>query len=297
MNVLIAGGSGFLGTAITARLTRYNHQVFILTRHVPKAANQIQWDARSINGWAQYLDEMDAVINVTGYGLEHWPWTPRQKQRFSDSRVIPGLVLAEAFEKSSRRPGSFVQASGINRYGLRGEGIADESTPPANDFLGQLTVPWEDATKSVENLGVRRVIIRTAVVLARNGGQFPLMALPVRLFFGGKFGDGKNAMNWIHIEDYVRAVQFLLENENAHGPYNLTAPSLTFGEELMRAVAKTLRRPFWFHMPKPLLQLVLGEMNVVLTEGRRAQPKRLSELGFQFEFGNLEDALKDLLRH
>jgi len=297
MNILIAGGSGFLGTALTARLTRYNHQVFILTRQTPKSDNQIQWDAKATGGWTHRLNEMDAVIHTTGYGLEHWPWTQRQKQRFINSRVVPGLVLAEAFIKSSRRPGIFLQASGINRYGLRGEGIADESTPPAHDFLGQLTVKWEDATKSIEQIGIRRVIIRTSVVLAKHGGQFPLMALPARLFFGGKFGDGKNSMNWIHIEDYIRAVQFLLENENARGPYNLIAPSFTSGEEFMRAVAKTLQRPFWFHVPKPLLQLVLGEMNVVLTEGRRAQPKRLSELGFRFEHGNLEDALKDLLRH
>jgi uncharacterized protein (TIGR01777 family) len=239
---------------------------------------------------------MDAVINVTGFGLEHWPWTRRKKQRFIDSRVIPALVLAEAFEKSVRRPGIFIQASGINRYGLRGEGTADESTSPADDFLGQLTVKLEAATEVIEALGVRRIIVRTAVVLARRGGQFPLMALPVRLFFGGRFGDGKNSMNWIHVEDFVRAVQFLLENENARGPYNLIAPSFTSGGEFMRTVAKTLRRPFWFHVPKTLLQLGLGEMHVVLTEGRRAQPKRLSELGFRFQFGNLEDALNDLLR-
>jgi uncharacterized protein (TIGR01777 family) len=296
MIILIAGGRGFLGTALTERLTRYNHQVFILTRQAPKSDQYIQWDGMTLGPWVQRLSEMDAVINVTGFGLEHWPWTRRKKQRFIDSRVIPGFVLAEAFEKSVRRPGIFIQASGINRYGLRGEGIADESTPPADDFLGQLTVKLEAATEVIEALGVRRIIVRTAVVLARRGGQFPLMALPVRLFFGGRFGDGKNSMNWIHVEDFVRAVQFLLENENARGPYNLIAPSFTSGGEFMRTVAKTLRRPFWFHVPKTLLQLGLGEMHVVLTEGRRAQPKRLSELGFRFQFGNLEDALNDLLR-
>jgi uncharacterized protein (TIGR01777 family) len=296
MIILIAGGRGFLGTALTERLTRYNHQVFILTRQAPKSDQYIQWDGMTLGPWVQRLSEMDAVINVTGFGLEHWPWTRRKKQRFIYSRVIPALVLAEAFEKSVRRPGIFIQASGINRYGLRGEGIADESTPPADDFLGQLTVKLEAATEVIEALGVRRIIVRTAVVLARRGGQFPLMALPVRLFFGGRFGDGKNAMNWIHVEDFVRAVQFLLENENARGPYNLIAPSFTSGGEFMRTVAKTLRRPFWFHVPKTLLQLGLGEMHVVLTEGRRAQPKRLSELGFRFQFGNLEDALNDLLR-
>jgi len=295
MNILIAGGSGFLGRALTTHLTRYHHTVFILTRQTPKHPNQIHWDAKTTNGWAHRLEEMDAVIHLTGYGLEHWPWTQRQKQRFIDSRVIPGLALASAFEKATRRPSIFIQASGINRYGLRGEGIADESTPPATDFLSQLTVRWEDATRSIEELNVRRIIIRTAVVLASRSGQFPLMALPVRLFFGGNFGSGKQAMNWIHIQDYVGAVRFLLENENAHNAYNLISPQLTTSEEFMRAVAKTLHRPFWFHIPKALLQIPLGEMNVLLTEGRASQPKRLLELGYRFQFGQLDQALKDLL--
>lgn len=295
MNILIAGGSGFLGKALTARLTKNNHRVFILTRHRPTAADQVQWDARTPNGWSHRLEEMDAVVHLTGYGLEHWPWTARHKQRFIDSRVIPGLALASAFEKASRRPRIFVQASGINRYGLRGEGIADESTAPGTDFLGELTVQWENATQSIDALGVRRVIIRTAVVLARHGGQFPLMALPVRLFFGGRFGSGKQSMNWIHIDDYTNAILFLLEHEAARGPYNLISPSRTSGQDFMRAVARTLHRPFWFHMPKVLLQLTLGEMSDLLTEGRYAQPKRLSELGFQFQFGKLDDALQDLL--
>ena len=296
MNILIAGGSGFLGKALTAHLSNQQHTIFVLTRQTPKHPNQIQWDAKTTNGWAHRLNEMDAVIHLTGYGLEHWPWTQRQKRRFIDSRVIPGLALAAAFEKATRRPGIFIQASGINRYGLSGEGVANESTSPAEDFLAQMTVQWEDATKSIEVLGVRRIITRNAVILARRGGLFPLMTLSVRLFFGGRFGDGKQAMPWLHIEDYVSAIGFLLENKNARGAYNLIAPQLTSGEEFMRVIAQTLHRPFWFHIPKALLQLTLGEMNVLLTEGRYSAPKRLLELGYQFRFSKLDTALKDLLK-
>lgn len=295
MHILIAGGSGFLGRALTARLATAGHRVFILTRRVPRSTDQIQWDAKTLGDWAKRLEEMDAVLHLAGYGLEHWPWTQRQKQRFIDSRVIPGLVLAQAFEKATRRPGIFLQASGINRYGLHGEGIANESTPPGEDYLGQLTVKWEDATRSIEALGVRRVITRTAVVLDRRHGQFPLMALPVRLSFGGKFGEGKNSLNWIHLDDYTRAVQFLLEQESARGPFNLIAPTLTSGEMFMRTIAQVLQRPFWFHLPRWLLRIPLGEMSVVLTEGRYAQPKRLLDHGFQFQFGELDVALKNLL--
>jgi uncharacterized protein len=295
MKVLIAGGSGFLGTSLRDSLTRNGHEVFALTRRAPQAAHQIQWDGRTTNGWGHVINEMDAVVNLTGYGLEHWPWTKRQKQKFLDSRVVPGRALATAIKDAKRRPLVFLQTSGINRYGLRGDGIADESTPPGDDFLAQLTIPWEDATQPIEELGVRRVIARNAVVLARNDGMFPLMTLAPRLFFGGTFGNGKQAMPWIHIKDQTNAMRLLLENEQAHGPFNLIAPQSTSNGEFMRAVTRALRRPYWFHVPKVLLRLVLGEMSVLLTEGRYSQPKRLIELGFRFQFGTLNDAMKDLL--
>src|SRR5262245_2517672 len=130
MKVLIAGGSGFLGKALTSSLRRDNHQVLVLTRRAPKSSGQIQWDGKTTNGWGHIVNEVDAVIHVAGFGLQHWPWTRKQKQKFIDSRVIPGLALVSAIRNASRCPKIFLQSSGINRYGLRGEGIPDESTPP-----------------------------------------------------------------------------------------------------------------------------------------------------------------------
>jgi uncharacterized protein (TIGR01777 family) len=296
MKVLIAGGSGFLGTALKRSLELDKHQVIVLTRRAPKNSSQIHWDGKTTEGWGHIVNEVDAVVNLTGFGLEHWPWTPQQKRKFLDSRVLPGLALASAIKDASHRPGVFLQISGVNRYGLRGEGTADESTPAADDFLAQITVHWEAATQPVEELGVRRVIARTAVVLSGRGGLFPLMALPVRLFAGGKFGNGRQAMPWIHLADEVGAMRFLLENENARGPYNLIAPEPTSNAVFMKTIAKVLRRPYWFHVPAFLLRLVLGEMSVLLTEGRYSQPKRLLELGYSFKFPGLEDALVDVLR-
>jgi uncharacterized protein (TIGR01777 family) len=295
MKVLIAGGSGFLGTALKNSLTKHHHNVFVLTRRASKQPNEIHWDGKTANGWGHRVNEMDAVVNLAGFGLNHWPWTKRQKQKFVDSRVLPGLALVSAIQNASRRPQIFLQTSGINRYGLRGEGIADESTPPANDFLGQLTVKWEDATKSLEELGLRRVIARNALVLAQRKGILLLLALAPRLFLGGKFGDGNQATPWIHITDQTNATRFLLENENAHGPFNLISPQPTSNAEFMRAICNALHRPYWFHIPKFLLRTVLGEMSILLTEGRYSQPKRLIELGFQFQFAKLDDAMKDLL--
>lgn len=294
MKILIAGGSGFLGSALRNFLTHNSHEVFILTRGASRGRNQIHWDGKTAHGWGHLVNEMDAIVNLTGYGLNHWPWTKRMKQKFLDSRVLPGLALVSAVQSASRRPKVFLQVSGVNHYGLRGDTIADESAPAAADFAAQLTVKAEAATQPVEELGIRRVVIRNGVVLSGRGGLFPLMALPVRLFFGGKFGDGSQAMPWIHLADAVRAMKFLLETEECRGVYNLVAPTPTSNAEFMRAIAKALHRPYWFHLPKFLLQLVLGEMNIFLTEGRYSQPRRLLEHGYQFQFPQIEDALRNI---
>lgn len=295
MKVLIAGGSGFLGTALRRSLEADQHDVFVLSRRASGHPGVITWDGKTDSGWGHVVNEMDAVVNLTGFGLEHWPWTRQQKQKFLDSRVLPGRALVSAIQNAARRPRVFLQTSGVNRYGLRGEEIADEATPPAGDFLAQLTVPWEESTKPVEELGVRRIVVRNAVVLGRRGGLFPLMVLAPRLFFGGRFGDGRQAMPWIHLGDHVRAMRFLLENETASGPFNLISPEPTSHAEFMHAVTRALHRPYWFHVPTPLLRLALGEMSILLTEGRYCRPRRLIELNFPFQFGKLEDALEDLL--
>jgi hypothetical protein len=295
VKVLLAGGTGFLGTALSASLQANGHEVFVLTRRTPQFKNQIQWDGKTQGDWSKHIAEMDAVVNLSGFGLEHWPWTKSQKQRFHDSRILPGLALASAIKNVDHRPEVFLQISGINHYGLHGE-PADESTPPADDFLAQLTVRWEAATKSVEELGVRRVIARTSVVLDARGGLFPLMALPVRLFAGGPLGDGKQAVPWIHLRDEVEAIRFLLENKNARGAYNLIAPEATSNAEFMHAVAKALHRPYWFPTPAFLLRMVLGEMSVLVVDGRFAQPKHLLEDGYQFQFSTIADALADLVK-
>lgn len=294
MRILIAGGSGFLGTALRNYLLHNSHEVFVLTRGASRGRTQIHWDGKTEHGWGDLVNEMDAVVNLTGYGLNHWPWTRRMKQKFVDSRVLPGRALVSAIQSAERRPKVFLQISGINYYGLRGEGVADEFTPAADDFAAQLAAKTENTTRPVGELGVRYIIARNGIVLAGRGGLFPLMTLPARLFFGGKLGDGSQAMPWIHLADQVRATNFLLETEDARGPYNLISPSPTSSAEFLRAIARTLHRPFWFHIPKFLLRIVLGEMNVFVTEGRYSQPKRLLEQGFEFQFPQIQDALRNI---
>lgn len=296
MNILIAGGSGYLGSALVKSFLADGHAVHILTRgaQVHAGAHAVKWDAKTTQGWGHLVNEMDVVIHLAGKTLASWPWTAAIKRAFHDSRVLPGLALAEAIRNADRRPGIFVQQSGINYYGLRGD-LADESTPPAEDYLAQLAVQWEDATKSLEDLGMRRILLRTAPVLGR-GGLLPLMALPVRLFFGGPLGSGDQAMPWIHIEDWVGAVRFLIANENASGAYNLIAPTPTSNAEFNKTLAEALHRPYWFPVPAFLMRTFLGEMSVLILDGRFSQPKRLLESGFKFQFAGPREALTDLFK-
>jgi uncharacterized protein (TIGR01777 family) len=299
MKVLIAGGTGFMGSHLIESLTADNHQVWVLTRNPSQTIEGTQavgWDGQTTNGWGHLVEDMDAVVNLSGLSLYNWPWTKRKKQRFIDSRVEPGRALASAIKNATRRPEVLIQISGINHYGLRGEGIADESTSPGDDFLAQLTVAWENATKPVEEVGVRHVICRTAVVLAKDAILMWLMALPVRLFFGGRFGSGEQAMPWIHVEDQIGAIRFLMEHPEARGPYNLIAPQQTSNAEFMRTLAKVLRRPYWFLYPEFLMRLALGEMSVLITEGRFSKPERLFEIGYNMHFSKLEEALRDIFK-
>jgi hypothetical protein len=187
-----------------------------------------------------------------------------------------------------------MQISGINYYGLRGDGIADESTPGADDYLANLTAQWEQATFPVEALGLRRIVARTAVVLSSGGGMLPLMALPARCFFGGRLGSGVQAMNWIHVTDFVNAIRFLMEHDDARGIYNLIAPAQTSNQDFMGSLARALGRPYWLPVPETMLRAVLGEMSDLIVAGRFSRPKRLLDLDYHFEYPTAELALENL---
>jgi uncharacterized protein (TIGR01777 family) len=295
MRVLIAGGSGFLGSALRRLLLTKGHSVTVLTRAVGNGRDSIHWDGKRAGSWTRIVSEMDSVVNACGFGLEHWPWLNSRKRHFAESRTIPGRALADAIAAASPRPRMLIQFSGINRYGLDGDSVADETTPAADDFLAQLTISWEDSTRSVEELGVRRVIARNAVVLDRWNGIFPIMCLPARLRLGGCIGNGQNVIPWIHIADYVRALLFLLEHEEAAGAYNLVAPVPSKNADFMRAVCDALRCPYWLHVPARPIRVVLGEMANLVLKGRASSPQRLLEAGFSFDFPEIHAAAHDLL--
>lgn len=301
MRFVVTGGTGLIGGALVADLAAAGHRVVVLTRHpdadagVPTGVELAGWDARTVGTWAERLDGADAVVHLAGENLSAGRWTAARKRRIRDSRVLSGRALAAAIARASRPPTVFVQASGVDYYGPRGGRPAEESSPPGDDFLSRICVEWEDATAPLEGLGVRRVIVRTALVLSREGGALPRLLLPFRFFGGGPLGSGDQWFSWIHLRDEVGAIRFLLERPDASGAFNLAAPQAVTGRELAATIGRVLGRPSWLRVPAPLLRAALGEMAEVLISGQRAEPARLESLGFGFRFPRLETALADLL--
>lgn len=300
MRILIAGGTGLIGKALIRRLHSNGFSIVVLSRSPGKFTEfqdveVIHWDGRTTNGWGGLVKETDAVINLAGENIGRFPWTEKRKQEFRESRVAAGHALVAAIKESARPPRVFIQASAVGYYGPRGAELVDESFDPGTDFSARLCMDWENSTKSIEDMGIRRVIIRTGIVLARKGGIFPQMALPVKLYFGGRMGDGRQGIPWIHMEDEVGAIQFLLENGSARGVYNLSGPAPLSNAEFTKNIASVLKRPYWFHLPKTAVRLLLGEISSLLLNGQFQVPKKILNLGYKFKYQTIEPALLDLI--
>jgi uncharacterized protein len=256
----------------------------------------VQWDSHSTLGWGHLVNDVDAVINLTGENIGAGRWTPARKREIVSSRVEAGQAVTEAIRQASKRPRILLQASAIGYYGITGERILTESDPPGDDFLGQACVAWEDATKAVVDFGVRQVVTRTGLVVARKGGFMDPVLLQYRLFGGGPLGSGLQWWSWILLRDVVRAMRFLIEHEQSSGPYNLTAPNPVRMKDFGRAVASVLHRPHLIPIPAFALKLVLGEMSQLVLEGQRVLPKRLQSAGFEFQYDEIQSALENTLR-
>jgi uncharacterized protein (TIGR01777 family) len=302
MRVIIAGGAGLIGRALTKDLLSdgNQHQVIVLSRNPDRATGLLpgvhveRWDARSAEGWGHLADDADAIVNLAGESLLGY-WTPQRKRRILASRTNAGRAIVEAVEQASVKPRVVVQASGINYYAPAADREVDEGGPPGQDFLGRTAVRWEASTAPVESLGVRRVVLRSGLVLSLAGGSFPLVLLPFRLFVGGPLGSGKQWFPWIHIVDTVRIIRFAIDEERARGPFNAVAPQAINYAGLCRILSRVMRRPSWIRVPVWALRLVLGEMRAVVLDGQRAVPRKLLDLGFSFRFPDLEPALRDVL--
>ena len=307
MKTIIAGGSGSIGRKLTQTLTQHGHEVVILSRNparvsgLPQNARAAKWDATTSEGWLTEADGADAIVNLAGENLAgsgFFParWTDERKRRIQESRLNAGKAVVEAVEKVTHKPKVVVQASAIGYYGPRGDEPLTEDAAAGNDYLANLCKDWENATASVEKQGVRRAIIRTGIFLTPEEGALQRLLLPYKLFVGGPFGNGQQYYSWIHPDDEVEAIRFILENPNASGIFNLTAPEPLKNKDFGKTLGKVLGRPSLIPVPRFALEAAFGEVVTVVFDGQRVLPKHLQDLGFQFKFPKLEPALIDLLK-
>ena len=300
MRILVAGGTGLIGSALLRALIEEGHSIALLSRSKREfpGLEKIQtlvWDGVTTKGWGESVNDVDAIINLAGENIGRFPWTAGRKAKFRESRVFAGQALAKAIRESRVRPKTFIQASAVGFYGPRGNERIDETSSPGMDFSSRLCADWEDSTRGIEDLGIRRVLLRTGIVLSNRGGVLPKMAFPVKLFVGGRLGSGQQGIPWIHVDDEINAIQFLLRNESAKGAYNLSAPNPVSNSVFMKTLAEILHRPYWLHIPSFIIRILLGDMSTLLLDGQFVIPARLLESGFKFNYHTLELALDDFL--
>lgn len=300
--ILIAGGSGLIGRALTTDLAADGYEVVILSRSpakmsgLPSGARAEGWDGETAAGWGQLADGALGIINLAGESIADGPWTKAKKERIVSSRLAPTRAVVAAVAEAEVKPAFLLQGSAVGFYGSRGDEMVDETAAAGDSFLADVSVRWEAASAPVEELGVRRCLLRTGIVLAQKDGALPKMALPFKMYVGGPLGSGTQYVPWIHLTDEVRAIRFLAESEAAQGPFNLTAPNPVTNRQLSQGIADALGRPNLLRAPRLALHMALGDMADMLLEGQRAVPAALEALGFRFRFPDLGAALADLLR-
>ncbi len=254
------------------------------------------WDGVSATGWQELADGAGAIVNLAGESLATWPWTAERKAQIRSSRMRAGQAVVEAVREARVKPGVVIQASGIGCYGPSDDHEVNESAPYGTDYLSNVCVDWEASTRPVEEMGVRRAVLRTGIVLTTQGGALEPLLLTTRWFVGGPLGNGKQWWPWIQIEDQIGAILFLIKQNSASGAFNLVAPNPVRMGEFGRTLANVLDRPYWLPAPAFALKLVLGEMSTVVLDGQRAVPDRLLQAGYRFKFEKLHSALVNLFK-
>jgi len=310
--VVVAGGTGLLGRALADHLAATGHDVIVLTRQRssatvdpghPQAVESrhagvrlAHWTPDGTPGpWTPFLDGACAVVNLAGESIGGGRWTAARKQRLRASRLDATRSLVAALAACGSPPGVFVSASAVGYYGLRGDRPLTEEDPAGEDFLARLCADWEDAARNARR-GGRLAIVRSGVVLDRNGGALPRMVAPFRLFAGGPLGSGSQYISWIHLEDWVEMVGWILADARVGGPINATSPGPVTNRDFARAVGKILRRPAWIPAPGFALRALLGEMaGALLLGGQRVVPAKATSLGYRFRFADIDAALASVL--
>jgi uncharacterized protein (TIGR01777 family) len=298
MNILITGGTGFIGEELRMILLKEGHNLIIVSRNPEKhesenAKNQrfISWE----NDLMVAMNEADAVINLAGENLFGSRWTDEVKKRIYDSRIESTRQLVDAMRESDSQPKVFVSASASGIYGDREDELLTENAEISDDFLAEVCRDWEQEAQKAEEFGVRVANPRIGIVLEKGGGALAKMIAPFEFFVGGPIGDGNQYMSWVHRTDLCNALIFPLKNKEISGPYNVCSPNPVTMDEFAQTLGRVLNRPSLFKVPEFALNLVLGEAAKPVLSSARMQPQKLQVADFDFQYEELEVALADIL--
>lgn len=305
MRIIITGGSGFIGQALSSALIAAGHKVIALSRapgtaRFAEGVQSVQWDAVSAAGWGHLIDADTAIVQLAGESIagdSFFPrrWSVQMKERIMRSRVQTGQAVMAAVRAAPEKPAVVVQGSAVGFYGTGADEQFTERSPSGADFMAQVCRDWEASTDELAALGVRRAIARIGLPLNAHGGVLPRFLLPYRLFAGGPFGSGQQYFSWIHMADLLGAMRFLIEEPTASGAFNLTAPQPVTNAEFGRALGAVLHRPSLLPVPRFAFQLAFGEVSTVILDGQRVLPAALQAAGYTFRFSEVRAALQDLL--
>jgi uncharacterized protein len=302
VKVVIAGGSGLIGRALSAALIEAGHDPVVLSRHPARirtvpGVRAVAWSPPEPGPWMTELASAAAVVNLAGASVGGWWWTPRRRHVLRESRIVPTATLVAALRDlpAETRPSVLLNASGTDVYEGQDTRPAGEGTPPASTFLARLVLDWEAAAAPAAALGVRVVTLRTSLVVARGAPALRLMTLPFRLFAGGRIGSGRQWVSWIALDDAVGLILHALEDDAVRGPVNLSAPDPRQQAAVAESIGRSLRRPSWFPTPAWLVRLVLRDMATLALGSRRVWPARALAAGYRFRTPSLDAALEGAL--
>ena len=297
MNILITGGTGLVGTALVKKLKERNHTVRILTRSKSEEENEFSWNVAEKKIDDKAFENLDCIIHLAGANISE-RWTDDYKKELYSSRIDSANLLREYCENKGIHLQSFISSSGVNYYGTftSNQILTEESQIVENDFLAELCVAWENSADQFLSIAERVVCLRTAVVLSRKGGAFPLLKKTVNLNIGSGVGTGKQWMNWIHIDDLVNMYVESVENTSINGKYNAVADEIPTNEVFMKKLAKAADKFFLpFNVPPFVMKSVFGEMSSIILEGTRADNKKIKSQGFDFKYSTVDEAFKNLV--
>lgn len=297
MHILLTGGTGLIGQHLCQVWRQQGHRLTVWSRRPEQVAKICGTGVRGVARLEDIADEdeVDAVVNLAGAPIADRPLTAARRNLLWTSRVTLTEQLLAWLERRERRPQVLISGSAVGWYGDGGERELTEASPPVKeDFASQLCIAWEETAQRAEALGIRVVLVRTGLVLAADGGFLSRLRLPYKLGLGGPLGDGRQWMPWVHIDDQIGLIDFLLQHNEASGPYNACAPEPVRNREFAKRLGRTLHRPAFMPMPALLLKAGLGELSTLLLGGQRARPVRLLAAGFTFRFNDLQSALDNL---